>query len=640
MNAGSKRPAGTLRLIPYGRGPSKTPSKRLCVSKVAESTDKGIVNAALDPAATPRMCGTTHSVCALDTPVVLEPASAYAASPVPFEQKPETEQREILEARAIQPDYVTDRFISKYYRKYAKPIDYRDRSRTRKWLNDNYRVPLGQRGRCNINSFAGGAWFVPPPNLHLYWKWFHHDVVQRKPLVLNERSPDRGTLVFELDYVMPDPTQMPTDEVLLAQIRAIHNVVVEAHNPISRDSLRLFVFECQPKPKLKRGRWVIAYGLHLIYNRNVLPSIGAHLSLEAQRALEEISKDYKDIVDNVYVKHGRYASHVTLRPPFASKIVRCWTCYDRRGAPTASSSSSSTSTSANMTPEQALAQGLLDDLTVHSHDTPCPDCWDKRKSRNRCRVVDTNTYKLWFVWNDMRKNMTKIEKWDEDVLKLLQTCSVLSNSNMQAQFVVDNDALHTLQELCQEDERHAPAGGTSLFDGRRDVLSRQLNQEAEARAVMSNAQGKPVTMRKMLLSLGFKTSVLKCPRKVKPYVVLEHKGLQERLTVQLRKIKPYGSCKVNKVLQWYNNHFLLVTLFGDMHRYCHVIRKAHGSNGARVLFSCVNGECNVYGGCFSKRCNRFVPVLTSSTQTELANLFAESAKLVVKPILIAADQKK
>ena len=180
---------------------------------------------------------------------------------------------------------------------------------------------------ANLTAFSGGTFYVPPDRMADYFRLRTVDIQTKRYSGMNEQScdGDRALLALEIDYRFTDIKQVTPREILMEHINAILATVVKY---IPDRSLRMFLYDSHVKPKYSNGKWIIALGFHLLFNRRVRIEMGAQISHAAALALKRF--DVSSVLDNVYIKSrsGKLCDVVQLRPPYSAKKIVCYFCND------------------------------------------------------------------------------------------------------------------------------------------------------------------------------------------------------------------------------------------------------------------------------------------------------------------------
>ena len=425
----------------------------------------------------------------------------------------------------------------------------------------------------NLTTFTGLSCFVPLAERPAYFEVRALDCQNRIYPPLNERTikaEECPTLALELDYRYASLQDLPAlPELVERHVRPLHHLVTQ-HYTVGLDTLRLFLFRCYPKPKwnTKSARWEVAVGFHLIWNRRVSVLEGAQIS---QAARDTLGPQDQKVIDSLYVKGGKLAVGVQLRPALASKLTPCFYCHE-----------ASRPTKKARTESCSLCHGYT-------------------------QVSDHNVYKLAQVWKaDGTLDSTALPLTD-----LLAITSVWGDRNELIPVTVPAHLPRfSLREVAV-------------------VSGPQEERKVERQASQKEAGGK-VNVRQLLLTFGVpkRHVTMKRVPGVKPFTVLENvpAPLLESITREIRTLCPQYRTATVGAMVWYYDTALCVTVKNAT--YCLASQSQNHSNRPKIwLVDCGRDAPTIRAGCYSEKCeNRFRTVAPQGFHGTLTELFTSIRK--------------
>lgn len=212
-----------------------------------------------------------------------------------------------------------EQFIPAYYEKFSERMF--QPSRTRQFLQSECQR-RGKKNDINVTLFDGGCFSVSAQQYDQYFAAFARDVQDMKYVTVNEMAINATHVKFaiEMDYRFA-----MLDLVKPRDFQKHYQKVFEVVEELTERKCSMMVFGCDPKPKFKDSQYVVACGLHLLFDFCTTVETCAQLSHHVKMCM--VDTFGVDVVDNMYLNRGKFTLP-KLRPPYSCKTMPCITCSD------------------------------------------------------------------------------------------------------------------------------------------------------------------------------------------------------------------------------------------------------------------------------------------------------------------------
>lgn len=469
----------------------------------------------------------------------------------------------------------TSGWVESYHAKYSKPIESRG-GVTNRWLSRYFEVKDGSKS--TITTFSGGNFAFPFDDIgkrNMYYKNQEKDIQKNIPLSLNEitkklrndqMSEPSSVLALELDYRFDNPRAVPNAAFFEEHIRVANNIVKMYFSKNDANGVRLMVFRCEPKPKVKEGRWIVAYGIHLIYNRRVINAAGAQISKAVSDRIGSIPSKYdmSDVVDNIYIGTSKRApiikKSVSLRPPYSCKKVPCFFCND----PTLRKSD-----------DPEIAQSI---------DIECAKC-------SNGSVLDTNVYKLDTVYTLDNVVDTQITKHLKENISVQLSHASIWGAHHPHATIIKSPSMPTYTDVDLRKPKLPP-----LRYVKHTPLHRQVIRDIR-KASITNAYGEK--------GLTIPFSTISRHTKSETGIPVEiNNFIHERTSHLLGNISPeYAKCYF-LIVEYPKSGFIHIKPRGIGSTFCMVKGCNHSMSTANIFIGRTTEMLyTIYAGCWSRKCH-------------------------------------
>jgi hypothetical protein len=441
-------------------------------------------------------------------------------------------------------DHSMQRFVEEYFEKHS--VTDQIPSHTEVMLRHRHRITTGN---ANVTLFSGGSFLIPKSEWSRYFHLRAQDAREGAHSTVNEIQ--HGMLVklaLELDYRFPNIQLCPPVSVLETHVLEVYKCVSSYFD----DPLTLYVLRALPKPKKVGQGWVVAWGMHLVFDRNVTMEDGAQISHGVAQHLLALDPRYsvtltgESVVDNLYLDKNNLKKQISLRPPYSCKQEDCFYCnvHEAKGE-------------------------------YKARDCPVCSSWG--------RVIVDNVYKLRGIMINGKYNEEKCQYFTEHLHELLANVSVWDTRQPLASVNYERVRKYTMKEMC-----------SGYMAGTTEV-SKKYIADNMARTV----QGKKMNVRQLLQNLGVPRKSMVVKKNTLPYRVIKvDKLLSDSIMALIIQCHTaYQGCRVSHLCLYYRQG-LLIDVYGEGSRWCMHKGEFHSSNRARFILT----NRQLWVGCFSERC--------------------------------------